>query len=321
MTDAKINSEFKELRKIWTGFWPSRVLLTANNLGIFEHLETKKTASEISKLLKCDKRATEIMLDALTGIGLLKKSGSSFSNTSLANRFLVKKNSYYQGDIISHANALWQNWSDLDSVIKTGKPARSAKDHAAFIKGMHNISVLKADKVIKAIDLKGVKKALDLGGGPGTYCIEFSKRGISATLFDLPETVKIARGIIKNTKAKQIKLLGGDFFTDDIGSGYDLIFISQVLHAFSEENCMLIIKKAKEALNAGGKIVIQEFYIDKNRTHPASSALFSINMLVNTVGGRCYAPSEMRQWLSMAGLKKISSKLLDDIVLISADKI
>lgn len=321
MIKTKIKNELKELRKIWTGFWQSRVLLSANNLGIFEHLKNKKTAIEISKILNTDRRATEIMLDALAGIGLLKKSGLTYSNTSIANRFLIKESPYYQGDIISHANTLWQNWSNLDTVIKTGKPAKSAKNHSAFIRGMHNISILKAEEVIKAIDLTGVQKALDLGGGPGTYCIELSKKGISTTLFDQPETIKIAKEIIKETKTKGIELLGGDFFTDDIGSGYDLVFISQVLHAFSEEDCIYIIKKAKDALNSGGRIVIQEFYINKKRIYPANSALFSINMLVNTDGGRCYASSEIKQWLSIAGFKKISAQLLDDNVLISATKI
>lgn len=321
MTNTKIKDELKELRKIWAGFWQSRALLTANNLGIFEHLKNKKTAIEISKILKTDKRATEIMLDALAGIGLLKKSGSTYTNTAIANRFLVKESLYYQGDIISHANTLWQNWSNLDTVIKTGKPAKAAKNHSAFIRGMHNISIIKAEEVIKAIDLTGVKNALDLGGGPGTYCIELSKKGISTTLFDQPETIKIAKDIIKETKTKDIELLGGDFFADDIGSGYDLVFISQVLHAFSEEDCIYIIKKAKDALNDGGRIIIQEFYINKKRTYPANSALFSINMLVNTDGGRCYSSPEIKKWLSAAGFKKISSQLLDDTVLISAKKI
>jgi len=195
----EVLKQAKELRKLWGGFWPARVLLTANNFGIFDYLKSPKTAIEIAKSLKTDSRATEILLDALTGLGLLKKSGNKYKNTLTANRFLIKESPYYHGDIIKHADTLWKNWSGLDEIIKTGRPNRSAHDHEAFIKGMHNIASLKAKDVIKAIDLKGVKKALDLGGGPGTYSIEMAKKGVLATLFDVPETIKIAKEIIIST--------------------------------------------------------------------------------------------------------------------------
>ncbi|MEW6740004.1 MAG: methyltransferase [Nitrospirota bacterium] len=311
----EVLKQAKELRKLWGGFWSARVLLTANNFGVFDYLKSPKTAIEIAKLLKTDSRATEILLDALAGLGLLKKSGNKYKNTPTANRFLIKESPYYHGDIIKHADTLWKNWSGLDEIIKTGRPNRSAHDHEAFIKGMHNIASLKAKDVIKAIDLKGVRKALDLGGGPGTYSIEMAKKGLSVTLFDLPETIKIAKEIIKKSKAKDIDFIEGDFISDDIGNGYDLIFISQVLHAYSEKSCMSLIKKSKAALNPNGRIVIQEFYIDKNRTTPPQSALFSVNMLVNTYG-RCYPPSEIKQWLTKAGFKNIRHKIFNDSVMV-----
>jgi 2-polyprenyl-3-methyl-5-hydroxy-6-metoxy-1,4-benzoquinol methylase len=314
-----IKKEAQELRRMWGGFWPARVLLTANNLGIFDYLKSPKTAAEIAGILRTDKRAAEILLDAVTGLGLLKKSGSRYKNGSIAKNFLTKDSPYYQGDIMRHADNLWENWSGLDEIVKSGKPNRTAHDHEAFIKGMHNIAAMKAKEVVKAVDLRGVKRALDLGGGPGTYSIEMAKKGISVTLFDMPQTIKIAKEIIKGSKVKGIDFIEGDFISDDIGSGYDLIFISQVLHAFSEDDCFNIIRKAKEALNPKGRVVIQEFYIEKNRTSPPQSALFSVNMLVNTQG-RCYAPSEMKQWLAKAGLKNIRHKIFNDSVLIAGSR-
>lgn len=310
----------KELRRLWNGFWQSRVLLTANNLGVFDYLKSRKTASEIAKALKLDKRATEILLDALTGLGLLKKSSNRYKNSSISDKFLTKDSPYYQGDIIKHADVLWNNWSGLDDIIKTGKPNRKAHDHDAFIKGMHNIASLKAKDVVKAIDLNGVKKAIDLGGGPGTYSIEMAKKGISVVIFDMPDTIRIAREIIRKTKIRNIEFIEGDFISDSIGSGYDLVFISQVLHAYSEKECLGIIRKSRSALNKGGRIVIQEFYISKDRTNPLQSALFSVNMLVNTNGGRCYAPFEIKKWLLRAGFKGIKEDILDDSALISGTK-
>ena len=312
----KIEKEVRELQKLWHGFWSSRVVLTANNLRIFDHLQTSKTAEEAACLIEADMRSTEILLNALAGIGLVRKMSGKYQNAAMAKRFLVTGSPYYQGDMLHHADTLWQNWSCLDEVVKTGKPAGKARNHAAFIRGMHNNSVLRAGKIVRELDLKGVKRALDLGGGPGTYSIELARKGISVTLFDLPETIPISREITSEAGTGGINLLAGDFFNDSIGEGYDLIFISQVLHSFSPADNRLILARCRTALNDGGKIAIQEFSIDASLTSPPPSALFSVNMLVNTSGGRCYAPQEMIQWLTDTGFRKCSKKVLEDNVLV-----
>ena len=317
---ADILEQSKELRKIWSGFQGARVLLTANNYRVFDYLKKQKAAAGLAKDIGADKRATEILLDALTGLGLLKKQKGQYKNSSLASQFLISGSPYYQGDIIRHADTLWQNWSGLDNVVKTGKPHHVSHDHRAFILGMHNLAVLKADNVLKAVGLKGVKKALDLGGGPGTYTIEMAKKGISVTIFDTPETIEIAKEVIKKSGVKNINFLQGDFLADDFGRDYDLIFISQILHAYSEDDNIMVLKKCRNALNKNGRIIIQEFFIDKDRANPVQSALFSINMLVNTEGGRCYSPEEIKRWYLKTGFRKIQKQLLADSVLISAKK-
>jgi cyclopropane fatty-acyl-phospholipid synthase-like methyltransferase len=235
----------------------------------------------------------------------------------MAGRFLVSGSLYYQGDILRHADMLWKNWSELDAVVKTGKPARVAHDHNAFIRGMHDIAVLKAKRVVDMIGMKGVKTALDLGGGPGTYAMEMARRGVKATLFDLPDTLKIASAVVKEAGVKGVAFLPGDFLVDGIGSGYDLVFVSQVVHAYGEAENRALMKKARQALNPGGRVVVQEFRIDAGRTAPTQAALFSVNMLVNTDSGRCYAPKEIQGWLKEAGLRAVKAETLDEAVLVS----
>ncbi|MBI3377583.1 MAG: methyltransferase domain-containing protein [Nitrospirae bacterium] len=310
--------EAGELRKLWGGFWASRVLLTANNYRIFDYLIKPQSAKAIAKKLKTNLRATEILLDAITGIRLLKKNRGKYSNAPISAKFLVRGSAYYHGDILRHADSLWQNWSELDKTIKTGKPIRKAHDHEAFIMGMHNIASLKVKSVIKAIGAGGAKTALDLGGGPGTYSIEMAKKGIDVTLFDRPETVKIARRVVKKEGIKNINFIEGDFIHDNIGKGYDLIFASQIMHSLSEKDNLYLLKKCKRALNKLGRIVIQEFRLLKDRAHPPQGALFSVNMLVNTEGGRSYSTDEIKNWLSKTGFRKIEEKLIGEAVIIQA---
>jgi ubiquinone/menaquinone biosynthesis C-methylase UbiE len=312
----KIDEELRELRKMWSGYWPARVLLTANNLRIFDQMEAAGTAGEIAARLSADARGTEILLNALVALGLVKKASGKFRNSAKARRFLVEGSPYYQGDILRHADTLWRNWSLLDEVVRTGKPATTARDHESFIRGMHNNALLRAGKVIGKLDLKGAKTALDLGGGPGTYSIELARRGISVTLFDQPETIPVSREIVKESGTGGISFMAGDFFADDIGDGYDLILISQVLHSFSPEDNMLVLDKCRKALRKDGKIAVYEFLIDNTLTAPLHSALFSVNMLVNTGGGRAYSPKEIMGWLSAVGFRKCGRKEFEDTVLV-----
>jgi SAM-dependent methyltransferase len=132
--------------------------------------------------------------------------------------------------------------------------------------------------------------------------------------------VAIARSVVRKSGARTVSFLSGDFLYDAIGKGYDLIFISQVLHSCSAEEALRVIRKAGDALNAGGRVVVQEFSLENDRAHPVQSALFSVNMLVNTSNGRCYSSAEIRKWFSAAGLKDVRDMLMDDTVLVFGKK-
>jgi ubiquinone/menaquinone biosynthesis C-methylase UbiE len=316
-----IPDDLAGLRKLYLGFVSSRVILTANNLKIFENLKKASSATEIAGKLNIDRRATAIVLDALTGIGLVRKSRTGrYRNTPESNRYLVKGTRLYQGDIIKHASTMWQNFSALDDVVRTGRPARRGFDHESFIMGMHNLTVLRTESLAKALGLKGIKTMLDLGGGPGTNAIAMAKKGIQSTVFDLPETINIAKKVARREGVKGIRFISGDFHVDSIGSGYDLILLSQIFHAFSEEENIALLRKCNTAVNLGGKVVVQEFPINDNRTSPPHSALFSVNMLVGTERGRCYSPKEMKRWLAGTGFKNIGIKYLPETVLIIGER-
>ena len=310
--------ELMELRRMWGGFQASRVIMTANELGFFEKLVKPRTSPECARLLKCDPRGTEILLDALAGIGLMKKTRNMYRNTPVCNRYLVKGKPLYQGDILRHTAHIYERWGNLDQVVSTGKPAPRRDDgFEAFIMGMHNLSISRSPELLKAIGLRGVKTALDLGAGPGTHAINMSRKGIKATIFDMPETISIAKKVVRKEGAKGIRYIPGNFHYDDIGSGYDLILMSQVLHSNSPQECAALIKKCASVLNPGGTIAVHEFPLDETRTKPPVGALFAINMLVSTPGGRTFAPSEIKGWMKAAGLKGMKQTMLSETMLIT----
>jgi ubiquinone/menaquinone biosynthesis C-methylase UbiE len=316
--ESAMNREVMEFTRLWGGFRASRVILTSNNLRIFENIGKGRTACDLAKALGTAPRATEILLDAVTALGLLKKSGTTYRLTPPAKRFLLPDSHWYQGDMLRHADTLWKTWSGLDDVVSTGEPNRSsARRHDVFIRAMHNNAVLRVKALIDALDLRGVRTALDLGGGPGTYGIELAKRGIDVTLFDLPGTLEIAQEMVRQSRVKNVSFQSGDFHLDDIGSGYDLVLLSQVLHSNSETEVQVLLGRVFDVLTPRGKVAIHEFTLNEDHASPVPGALFSVNMLVNTASGRSYTRKEMTGWLTKAGFKKITAKNLGDTVLVT----
>jgi predicted O-methyltransferase YrrM len=300
------------------GFWESRLVLTANELRFFDRLEDGLgTVAEIAGAAGTDLRATEIILNALVSQGLLAKSGDRFANTPDTSAYLVSSAPTTVAPALDHFSHLWGSWSQLTEIVRSGQPALrrpGAGSLEAFILAMHSLSRPRVAKVVDAINLQGVATVLDIGGGPGTYSCEFARRGdVRATVLDFPDVLAITRRIAAEAGlSDRIETLPGDVLETDLGPGYDLIFISALIHSCSPEETRLIFAKAFAALNSGGQIVVQDFFLDDSKTQPPSAALFAVNMLVGTVGGRSYSETETRQWLAEAGFRDLCRRDPDE---------
>ena len=296
-------------------FQRSRVLLTAYELELFTVLGNEsKSSAEVAGALGTEKRATDRLMNALCALELLDKKENRFSNTPLVQRFLVKHSPDFMGNLYHSVN-LWDTWSTLTPALYKGSTVmekkindRGEKWLTAFIASMHNRAKKHAPEVVDKLDLSKVTRVLDIGGGSGAYAMAFVKArpNINAAVFDLPNVIPIThRYIEKEGLTGKIKTIVGDYTVDPLGKGYDLIFLSAVIHINSTEVNMKLLKKCSEALNPGGQVVIQDFIMDEDRTTPPSGALFALNMLVSTEAGDTYTGSEVMDWMTAAGLASI----------------
>jgi hypothetical protein len=310
---------FDQIMSMARGFQAAKMLMVAVDLGLFDFLEEPKSAGETAAWLKADARATGIFLNGLAALGLLDKGVDYFKNRELVSRYLVQGNEQYRGAIIRHMEHTWgRGWDDLKDTILIGHPpavdpekwvdARPQRDEAevrAFIGGMHAIARDLAPKVAAKLDLTGVRRLLDLGGGPATYAITFAQANpeLRATVFDLPLPIEIAKeNIAKYGLTGRMDTLAGNFLKDDIGRGYDFIWVSQILHSHDEGQCKLIIGKAVAALAPGGTLAIQDFYLNPDGASPTGAAMFGVHMLAVTPRGRAYTHGEVAEWMQEAGL-------------------
>ncbi|MCF8242865.1 MAG: methyltransferase domain-containing protein [Melioribacteraceae bacterium] len=307
-----------DIKKIVDGFKNSRIILSAFELNVFTVLDKKLlTSEEIAGKINADVRATDRLCNALTAIGLLHKRNNKFYNTHAASEFLVKGKPGYMGNL-AHVNHTWNNWHRLTkSVIKGTSIAvdeineRGDDWLEAFIAAMHYRGEYQAKIISMMIDLKNVKRMLDVGGGSGAFSIGFTQAQpeMNAVVFDLPNVVQLTQRYIREAGMhEKISTVEGNYLTDDFGNGYDLILLSAIVHINSFDENEMLIKKCADALNPGGQVIIQDWIMNEERTAPPTGALFALNMLVGTVHGDTYTESEMKEWMTTAGLENIEKK-------------
>src|SRR5690554_4971394 len=310
-----------EIMQMAMAFQQSRILLTAVELDVFTTIGEKGMDAEtISVSSGLHPAATERLMNALTGMGMLEKTGGKFTNTSDSLRFLNRHSPAYLSGL-SHTNNLWDTWSPLTEVVKTGKAAlgtaineRGEKWLKDFIHAMHNRGKKQAPAQIANISLEGVESVLDVGGGSGCYSMEFLNRkpDIKAVVFDLPNVLPVSKQIVDaEGYSNRIDHHEGDFTTDDLPDGFDLVFLSAIIHSNSYEVNGELVKKCYKALNPKGRLVIQDWIMNDAKTEPVQGSMFAINMLVGTEAGDCYSESEIKAWLAEAGFMDYDFRPLD----------
>ena len=312
------NFSFEDIGYLTRAFQQCRVFLTAFELDIFSVLgDSEKSSEEIAIEIKADPRATDRLLNALCVTGAIKKSKGQFKNSETASGYLVKGKPGYQGGIM-HSAHLWDSWTKLtDSVRTGGLDKKSPVEEGAndwfepFIAAMHNRALSEAPELVHEIDLAGVRRVLDVGGGSGAYSMAFAtaKSDILSTVFDLPHVIPLTQRYVEEDGLEgRVETVTGDYNTDELPSGYDLVFLSAILHSNSPEQNISLFKKIYKSLNPGGRIVISDFIMDDDRTSPAFGAFFALNMLVNTTSGDTYTQSEIKDWIEQAGMTFVERK-------------
>lgn len=304
------------LEDLATGYWFSQVLFTAVEAGVFDLLAGGGlNAAQIAENLRWDPDATARFLYALCALGLLATDRGSYFNTRLAKLYLVKGSENYQGDSILWRRHLMDNWQDLPGCLQSGGwinyPADDESQMAVhircYIEAMDNVAWVKAQEIVPLfadlLDHQG--EILDVGAGSGALAAGFLSRfpAMQATLVDLEGVLKVARGMMQKrglddrTTYCRSNILEPWPLPD---KHYSLIILSNIVHAYSEQEIPQILNRAAKVLRPGGYILIHDFFPEH---YPAKAALLDLNMFINTYNGRIFPEPWLRNHLAAAGLK------------------
>jgi SAM-dependent methyltransferase len=312
-----------ELLHLSGSYWACCIVQAAVQLDLFSALaDGPRTEEQLASRLGCDPRALRMLVTALIALNFLERRGEAVAASPGALAYLARTSPEYIGFIILHHAHIMPGWVKLAEAVRQGGPIRgespvhteNEEEREAFLMGMFNVGRQQAGNIAKALNLKGRARLIDVGGGPGTYAVSFCREnpGLRATIFDLPTSEPVARGVVERYGLKdRIEFVGGDFLRDELPKGQDVAWLSQVLHGEGPENAARLVKNAAASLNPGGLLCIQEFVLDNDQSGPAHPAMFSLNMLVGTDSGQSYALGEIKAMLASAGAKDIRALDLD----------
>ncbi len=296
-------------------FMESRIILSGAELNLFTILTpTPLSIQEVARKIGGDIRALTILLDALTAMGLLTKQMSQYHCPGDISSSLSAHSPNSVLPMVLHVAHLWETWSNLTHTVKglkaTEKKGKSFDDEALinFIGAMHVIAAPQASRIAAAVHPGSATTLLDVGGASGTYTIAFLQAfpGMKATLFDRPPVVEMARKLLAEVGLmNRVTLVAGDFYKDELPGGHDLAFVSAIIHQNSPQQNLDLYSKVFRALNPGGRIVIRDHVMEPDRTRPKEGAIFAVNMLVGTSGGKTYTFEEIKAGLGQAGFTRV----------------
>jgi len=320
-----VNVSFEELYRMLVAPIRSKLLLTGIELKVFNHLSELRSAEAVAEAIGTHPENTRLFLDGLAASDLVVKRDGLYQNTPVTQAFLVEESPTYLGLVF--ADQFQMNYpvlNDLPRLVKEGPPPAlpeadmnseemCMKFTAAHASSEHAGIAQQVAEVVSGLpESPSFRKMLDLGGGPGLIGIAAvaAHPSMNGIIFDRPSIVKVAETFIREYEMEErVEVLGGDYFRDSIGEGYDLVLASDNLY-YDKDETDAIVKKIFDALNPSGVFISFHGGLTHEQTKPDMMVLGMI--LDKLMGqGRMVDQGFIADSMLRAGFKSVQSRTLD----------
>jgi len=302
------------------GYVPPLVLEAAIRRRVFDVLDKgAKTVSAVATETGASERGLTGIMNVLVTLEFLAKDQQGrYSLTPESAAFLVSTKPGFQGGMIRHCSEhLIPRWLNLNEVVATGRPVTPVNQQGPgsdffqeFVNDIFPLSYPSAKALGQYLDCDAcgrMVRVLDLAAGSGVWGIALAQvsDAVHVTAVDWPGVIPVTRKTVAKFRlAERFSFVEGDLLEADFGSDYDVATLGHILHSEGRDRSRALLAKTFGALRSGGTIAIADFLVNADRTGPARSLFFAVNMLVNTDTGDTYSFEEISEWLAEAGFVK-----------------
>jgi hypothetical protein len=305
------------------GFWGSKTLLSAVELGLFTELaKGPMTARDIRERFGLHPRSFLDFLDALVSLRMLERDAEGlYGNTAESDLFLDRAKPTYVGGMLEMANArLYPFWGSLTEALRTGRPQNEAKTGGnffealyadpvrleGFLSAMTGLSLGAGQAIAQKFPWSDYRSFIDIGGAQGGVPVQIAlaHSHLTGGEFDLPAVGPVfEKYVAGHGLSDRLRFHPGNFFNDQLPSA-DVLVMGHILHDWDMDEKKMLLKKAYDALPPGGALIVFEALIDDDRRTNTLGLLMSLNMLIETPGGFDYTGADCSEWMREAGFRQ-----------------
>jgi precorrin-6B methylase 2 len=319
--EAQVTPE--AIMQLGSGFWGSKTLLSAVELGVFAELADGVTldCEALRERLGLHPRGARDFFDALVALGMLEREDGRYANTAATELFLDPAKPSYIGGMLEMMNArLYGFWGSLTEGLRSGAPQNEANEGgnffealyadperlAQFARAMSAVSGGAAQAMVAKFPWRDHSSVIDVGCAEGAVPVQIALAHdhITGGGFDLPPIEPIFEAYVARFGLdERLTFTAGDFFADPLPEA-DVLVMGHILHDWDLDEKRLLLQKAHDALPDGGALIVYEAIIDDERRSNAFGLLMSLNMLIETPGGFDYTAADCRAWMQEAGFRE-----------------
>jgi SAM-dependent methyltransferase len=304
------------------GYWGSRTLLSAVELGLFTELAKKSlSAVDIQGRLNLHGRSVRDFLDALVALGMLQRENGKYANTTATDLYLDRAKPTYMGGMLEMMSArLFRFWADLTLGLKTGQPQNEAKHGGdlfetlysdprrleQFLSAMTGLSLGIAHAMARKFPWSQYRSFVDIGAAQGGLPVVLAEthKHLTGVGADLPVVGPIFdKYVASHGLQDRLRFARLDFFNEPLPRA-DVVIMGHILHDWDLPTKKMLVAKAFEALPSDGAFIVFEAIIDDERRSNAFGLLMSLNMLIETRGGFDYTGADCAAWMREAGFRQ-----------------
>ena len=308
--------------QLGTGFFGSKALLSAVELGVFTELaDGPLDAEALRRRLQLHPRSARDFFDALVALGMLDRKDDRYANTPETDMFLDRRKPSYIGGLLEMANArLYGFWASITEGLRTGRPQNEAKVGGdffpvlyssparlkQFLQAMTGVSMGAAKAIAKQFRWKKHRTFIDVGCAQGCVPVQvaLAHAHVSGGGFDLPVVRPVFEEYVASFDlTNRLRFHPGNFFEDPLPQA-DVLAMGRILHDWDLEQKKALLAKALATLPKGGALIVYESIIDDERRQNAFGLLMSLNMLIETEGGFDFTGADCAGWMREVGFRE-----------------
>lgn len=268
-----------------------------------------------------------MLCNFLVAEGYLATEGERYRLTGMTEKWLLADSETNMGPWLTFWNDLvfpfWER--ELETAVRTGEPSRSIYEWfdeepdrwRTAQAGFRATASLLLDDVTEAVTIPhGAERFVDVGGGHGLYATALCRQhpDLAATIFDYPGAIEAIRDEIPADVSDRVTLRAGDYRTDDLGDGYDLALLFNVIHAHEPAENIALFERMADALAPGGRIAVLDQWEGSGRTPVSRAGLrFVALTYLTTLGADVYTHEAVASWLRDAGFSNATRRSVGPI--------